>query len=388
MIHECQGPARYPVRAALAPAAGRRRSWLQRAACAVGIAAAITVALPLLTGVGAAAAQAETIGYIYVGPEKDFGYNTSMDLGRQYLEKHLPGTKTLHVENTPETAEVEKVMERMIRNGAGIIFATSYGYLDYAIALGQKYPKVAFLHAGGLKLGSNVGTYWANSDDAMYLAGLTAGAVSRSGKLGFVAAFPIPQVVRSINAFTLGAQAANPAVTTTVVWTGGWLQPAKEAEAANSLIDAGIDVIGEQVDSPMTIAQTAEKRGVYMVGKDVDVSTLAPKAVLTGASWNWGPTMLKLARQIQAGEWTPGHVRGDLKDGTVVLDPFGSAVPQAVRANVIARKADILDGRFSVWSGPMQAQDGSTLLAAGQPMPMQQLESLQVFVKGVIGTIK
>ena len=343
-------------------------------------------ALPLMAA--ASIGHAATLGYIYVGPEKDYGYNTSMDRGRQYVEKNLPGTKTLHVENIPETAEVEKVMERMIRSGASVIFATSYGYLDYAIGLGKKYPKVSFLHAGGLKLGDNVGTYWANSDDAMYLAGMAAGAVSKSGKLGFIAAFPIPQVIRSINAFTLGAQTANPSSTTTVVWTGGWLLPAKEAEAANSLIDAGVDVIGEQVDSPMTIAQTAEKRGIHVVGKDVDVSRLAPKAVLTGASWNRGPTMLKLVKEIQAGTWKPSHVRGDLKDGTVVLDKFGPAVPEPVRKKILAKKDEILKDSFVVWSGPMMAQDGKELLPAGKAMPMEQLESMQFFVKGVVGTIK
>lgn len=345
---------------------------------------AAALALPALV----AHAAPSTIGYIYVGPEKDFGYNTSMDLGRQYVEKMLPGTKTLHVENIPETAEVEKVMERMIKSGANLIFATSYGYLDYAIGLGRKYPKVAFLHAGGLKLGGNVGTYWANSDDAMYLAGMAAGAVSESGKLGFIAAFPIPQVVRSINAFTLGAQAVNPKVTTTVVWTGGWLLPPKEAEATNSLIDAGIDVIGEQVDSPMTIAQTAEKRGIHVVGKDVDVSHLAPKAVLTGASWNWGPTMLELVKEIEAGTWKPSHVRGGLKEGTVVLDKFGPAVPEGVRETILAKKGEMLADKFKVWAGPMTAQDGRAVLPAGAPMPMEQLESMQFFVKGVIGTVK
>jgi len=348
--------------------------------------AAIAAALTLPAF--AAQAAPPTIGYIYVGPEKDFGYNTSMDVGRQFVQKNLPGTKTLHVENIPETAEVEKVMERMIRSGARIIFATSYGYLDYAISLGKKYPKVAFLHAGGLKTGANVGTYWANSDDAMYLAGMAAGAVSKSGKLGFIGAFPIPQVVRSINAFTLGAQSVNPQVTTTVVWTGGWLLPPKEAEAANSLIDAGIDVIGGQVDSPMTYAQTAEKRGVHVVGKDVDVSHLAPKAVLTGASWNCPPMMLKLVKEIEAGTWKPSHVRGDMKDGTVVLDKFGPAVPEAARKTILAKKEEILANKFKVWAGPLTTQDGKPLLAAGAPMPMEQLESMQFFVKGVIGTVK
>lgn len=346
--------------------------------------ATLSLALVLSSGL----TQAATVGYIYVGPEKDYGYNTSMDRGRAYVEKNLPGTKTLRVENVPETAEVEKVMERMIRSGATVIFATSYGYLDYAIGLGKKHPKVAFLHAGGLKLGDNVGTYWANSDDAMYLAGMAAGAKSKSGKLGFIAAFPIPQVIRSINAFTLGAQAMNPKATTTVVWTGGWLLPAKEAEAANSLVDAGIDVIGGQVDSPMSYAQTAEKRGVHAVGKDVDVSNVAPQAVLTGASWDWGPTMLKLVKEIQAGTWKPSHVRGDLKSGTVVLDKFGPGVADSTRKSILAKKQDIVGGTFVVWSGPLTAQDGKELLSAGKPMAMEQLESMNFFVKGVVGTIQ
>jgi basic membrane protein A and related proteins len=346
-----------------------------------------TLALTIIA-TASVAVQAQTIGFIYVGPEKDQGYNTSMDRGRQFIEKQVPGVKTLHVENIPETAEVEKVMERMIRSGASIIFATSYGYLDYAISLGKKYPKVAFLHAGGLKLGDNVGTYWANSDDAMYLAGMAAGAVSKTGKLGFIGAFPIPQVVRSINAFTLGAQSMNPKVTTTVVWTGGWLLPAKEAEAANSLIDAGIDVIGGQVDSPLAYAQTAEKRGVHAVGKDVDVSSFAPKAVLTGASWNWGPMMVKLVQEVKAGTWKPSHVRGSMADGAVVLDKFGPAVPESVRKTILAKRADILANKAVVWSGPLTAQDGKPLLAAGVPMPMEQLEGMQFFVSGVVGTIK
>lgn len=333
-------------------------------------------------------AHAQTIGFIYVGPEKDYGYNTSHDLGRQFVASQFKGVKTLHVENVPETAEVERVMERMVRSGATIIFATSYGYLDYAIALGKKYPKVAFLHAGGLKTSSNVGTYWANSDDAMYLAGMAAGSVTRSGRLGFIAAFPIPQVIRSINAFTLGAQAMNPKATTTVVWTGGWLQPAKEAEATNSLIDSGVDVIGEQVDSPITIAQTAEKRGAYVVGKDVNVARFAPKAYLTGASWNWGPMMARLVTEIKNGTWKPSHVRGDMKDGSVVLDPFGPAVPKAAQQTILERKQTILDGKFVVWAGPMTGQEGKALLAAGKPMDMEMLESMDFFVRGVVGSIK
>jgi basic membrane protein A and related proteins len=332
-------------------------------------------------------ADPKPIGFIYVGPKLDYGYNYSMDQGRLHVEKTLK-VKTLSQENVPESAEVTRVMEKMIRSGCDIIFPTSYGYLDYAIELGKKYPKVSFLHAGGLKTSENVGTYFANSDDAMYLAGMAAGGTTKTGKLGFVAAFPIPQVLRSINAFTLGAQSVNPSATTRVVWTGGWLNPAKEAEAANSLADAGIDVIGEQVDSPITLAKTAQKRGIYVVGKDVNVQKFADKAYLTGASWDWGPMMVKLVQQIWAGSWKPSHVRGDMKDGAVKLDPIGGPVPAAVRERVLATQSDILSGKRVVWKGPIAKQDGAVAVPAEKPLALAQIETIDYLVKGVIGTVK
>lgn len=326
------------------------------------------------------------IGFIYVGPRMDYGYNYSMDQGRAYVEKTLK-VKTLSQENIPENAEVSRVMEKMIRGGCEIIFATSYGYLDYAIELGKKYPKVSFLHAGGLKTSENVGTYFANSDDGMYLAGMAAGGVTKSAKLGFVAAFPIPQVLRSINAFTLGAQAVNPKCTTQVIWTGGWLQPAKEAEACNTLADAGVDVVGEQVDSPITLAKTAQARNIYVVGKDVDVQKFAQKAYVTGASWNWGPMMAKLVQEIWDKSWKPSHVRGDMKDGTVVLDAFGSVVPSALGDKILATKADILSGKHVVWTGGLTKQDGSMIGTAGKPMTLSEVESMGYLVKGVLGGV-
>ncbi len=226
-----------------------------------------------------------------------------MDLGRQYVEKHMPGVTTTAFELIPETAEVERVMERLIASGHKIIFATSYGYLDYAIKVGEKHPDVTILHAGGLKTSKNVGTYWADSDAGMYLAGVTAAHVSKSGKLGFQGGFQIPQLMRSVNAFTLGAQSVNPKITTTVVWNGGWWEPQKETEATNAFADLGIDVIAEQVDSPITIAQAAEKRGIFMIGKDVDIHDRAPKALLTGVSWDWGPMMVEEIKEIKAGTW-------------------------------------------------------------------------------------
>src|ERR1700723_3051295 len=296
----------------------------------------LALAALLAAGVSDAATAEETkIGFIYVGPAADFGYNTSMDLGRKYVESKVPGTTTTAFEGVPETAEGARGMERLINSGNKIIFATSYGYLDEAIKLGEKYPKVAFLHAGGLKTSKNVGTYWADSDDGMYLAGMTAGSVSKTGKLGFVGAFQIPQLIRSINAFTLGAQSVNPKATTTVVWNGGWWEPQKETEATNAFADLGIDVIAEQVDSPITIAQAAEKRGIFMIGKDVDIHDRAPKAIITGVSWDWGPMMVEEIKEIKAGTWKPSNLRGDLSTGNVVLDPFGPAVPASAQADIL-----------------------------------------------------
>lgn len=337
---------------------------------------------------GALAQSKTKIGFIYVGPAADYGYNMSMDLGRKFIEKKLKGVETAAFEAVPETAEVERVMERLISSGHTIIFATSYGYLDHAIRIGQRYPKVKLLHAGGLKTSANVGTYWADSDDGMYLSGIAAGSVSKEGKLGFVGAFQIPQLLRSINAFTMGAQSVNPKATTTVVWTGGWWEPQKETEAVNAFADRGIDVIAEQVDSPITIAQTAEKRGVYIIGKDVNVMDRAPKSWLTGVSWNWGPMMESMVKEIQAGTWKPSHVRGNLASGHAVLDPFGKSVPEPVRKKVLATKDEILKGKKVVWQGPIVRQDDSTAVAAGAKMTLEQVETMNYLVKGVIGSAK
>jgi basic membrane protein A len=338
-----------------------------------------------LLAAGSAAAQ-EKIGFIYVGPAADYGYNMSMDLGRLGVEAAIDGVETVAFENVPETAEVERVMERLINSGHKIIFATSYGYLDYAISLGEKYPDVKFLHAGGLKTSANVGTYWADSDDGMYLAGVTAGATSKTGKLGFVGAFQIPQLFRSINAFTLGAQSVNPDATVTVVWTGGWWEPQKEADAVNAFADQGIDVIAEQVDSPITIAQTAEKRGVYVIGKDVNVMDRAPKAWLTGVSWNWTPMMVSLVQEIQAGTWKPSHVRGDLASGNAVLDPFGEAVSADTQTKVLALKEEIVTGKKDIWTGPIVKQDGSEAVATGATLDLEAVETMDFLVKGVVGS--
>ncbi|MEH6727601.1 MAG: BMP family ABC transporter substrate-binding protein, partial [Hyphomicrobiales bacterium] len=209
---------------------------------------------------------------------------------------------------------------------------------------------------------------------------------SETGKLGFVGAFQIPQLFRSINAFTLGAQSVNPDATVTVVWTGGWWEPQKEAEAVNAFADEGIDVIAEQVDSPITIAQTAEKRGVFVIGKDVNIMDRAPAAWLTGVSWNWGPMMKQMVDEIHAGTWESSHVRSDLAGGAAVFDPFGEGVAEATQSKVLALKDDIISGSKNIWEGPILSQDGTEVAATGVALDMDLVETMDFLVKGVVGS--
>ncbi|HEX4025341.1 MAG TPA: BMP family ABC transporter substrate-binding protein [Steroidobacteraceae bacterium] len=340
----------------------------------------------LLTGSAFAATAATRVGYVYVGPKTDGGYNYAQDQGRLYVQAHVPGTRTMMAENVPENENVEQVMERMIHSGATVIFATSYGYLDFALKLAQKYPNVVFMHCGGAKTAANLGTYFADMDQAMYLAGMAAGAATKTGKLGFVGAHPIPQVLRDINAFTRGARSVNPEATTHVVWTGSWSDPGKEAAATNSLIDGGVDVVGMHVDSPITVIQTAEKRGVYVVGYHADDEKFAPHGWLTGGYWNWGPMMASFVEAAEAHTWKSTQSNGDLRDGAVELSPFGPGVSAASKSRILQTEKAIEGGTFSVWQGPIVKQDGGDVVAAGATLLQAQLDSMDFLVRGVVGS--
>lgn len=332
-------------------------------------------------------APSETrVGFIYVGPRTDYGYNYAMDQGRMAVEKNL-GVKTVYFENIPENAEVERVMERMIADGIKIIFPTSYGYLDPALNVAAKHPDVKFMHGGGFKLAPNLGTFFADIDEVEYLSGMAAGASTKTGKLGFIAAHPIPQTLRNINAFTLGAQSVNPKATMTVVWTGSWSDPTKEAEAANTLADQRIDVLTMHVDGPITIAQTAEKRGIMVCGYHADASSFAPKGWVTGAAWNWAPLMEKIVKSIQDSTWKSEHLRGKLSDGYVQMASYGPVVPESVKPRIDSVKKSYETGS-KLWSGPILDQTGAIVLAAGDTLPMDKVESMNFLVKGVIGSIK
>ncbi len=340
----------------------------------------------------AVAAEPLTVGFIYVGPKTDYGYNQAHAQGAAVIAK-MPGVKIREEEMVPETVAVQKTMESMINlDGAKLIFPTSFGYFDpHILKLAQKYKNVTFLHCGGMytegKHPTNVGSYFGYIDEAEYISGIVAGLTSKSGKLGFIAAKPIPQVLRNINSFTLGARSVNPKVTTTVIFTGDWSMPVKEAEAANSLIDQGIDVLTAHVDSPKTIVELAERRGAMVTGYHANQATLAPKGYLTGAEWNWGKVYTDYVKWIQAGKTYPHLLRGGLKDGFVKVSPYGKAVSAETKKKADAAKAKFMAGTMVVYKGPLMDNTGKVVIAAGVEHKQTDiaLESMDYLVEGVVG---
>jgi len=342
------------------------------------------VIFSLLFAASAFAAEKEMkVGFVYVSPIGDAGYSYAHDLGRQAVEA-MDGVTTSYVESVPEGPDAERVMLNMARKGFDVIFATSYGYMDPMLKVAKQFPKVAFLHCSGFKMAENMGNYFGRMYQARYLAGMVAGSMTKSKVLGYVAAFPIPEVIRGINAFTLGAQAVNPEVTVRVVWTKTWYDPATEKEAAKSLLDVGADVIAQHQDSPGP-QEAAEEKGVYSIGYNSDMAQFAPKAHLTAPVWNWGPYYVKVVEAVRNGTWKAESVWPGLADGIVGLAPFGPMVPQEVQDKVAAAKAEIVGGK-KVFMGPIKDQQGNVKLADGVPATDEELLGMTWFVKGVVGT--
>ncbi|WP_079433885.1 BMP family ABC transporter substrate-binding protein [Zoogloea sp. LCSB751] len=350
-------------------------------------------ALPFGIGL-AGAADKLVVGVIYVGPRDDFGYNQAQAQAVAALKK-MPGVKVVEEEKVPETVAVQKTMEAMInQDKASLIFATSFGYFDpHVLKMAEKYPNVRFAHCGGLwtagKHPKNVGSFFGYIDECQYLDGIAAASASKSKKLGFIAAKPIPQVLRNINAFLLGARSVDPKATVKVIFTGDWSLPVKEAEAANSLIDQGVDVLTCHVDSPKVIVETAERRGVYSCGYHASQARLAPKGYLTGAEWDWQTPYTQIVKATLDGKPMVNFLRGGLKDGFVKPSPFGPAVSAEAKKKSEAVKAAMLKGDFPIFKGPLVDNTGKTVIAAGKVLGQQDplLESMNYLVDGVIGQV-
>jgi simple sugar transport system substrate-binding protein len=343
----------------------------------------------------ALAASKVTMGFIYVGPRDDYGYNQAHFEGKSAMVKQS-WIKAVDQENVPETIAVQKAMESMINlDGAQVVFPTSFGYFDpHILKIAPKYPDVMFLHCGGLydasKHPKNVGSYFGYIDEAVYVSGIVAGHMSKTGKLGYIAAIPIPQVLRNINNFTMAARSVNPKITVQVVFTGGWSNPVKEAESANSLIDQGVDVLSCHVDSPKVVVETAEKRGIYSCGYHADQSRLAPKGFLTGAEWNWSKVYLDYATMISKGTRIPNLIRGGFKEGLVKSSPYGKAVSAKAKAHADKVRAQFMKGDFVVYQGPIKDNTGKVVIPKGKGYGQTDiwLESMDWLVEGVVGRTK
>ncbi|WP_431191264.1 BMP family ABC transporter substrate-binding protein [Leptolyngbya subtilissima] len=336
---------------------------------------------------------------MYVGPKDDYGYNQAHAEGRASLDA-LDGVKTSEEASVPETNAVQESIRSMIDlDGATAIFATSFGYFDpHVLALAKDFPEVQFFHCGGLYQEGvhpeNVGSYFGYIDEAQYVAGVVAAHASTSKRLGFIAAKPIPQVLRNVNSFTLGARSIDPSATTQVIFTGDWADPVREAEAANSMADQGIDVLTCHVDSPKVVIETAERRGIFATGYHANQAELAPQGYLTGAEWDWSNVYKNYVSLLQGGKTLmnggiPHLVRGGFKDGFLKLSPFGPAVSAQAQQAAETAQAQLISGELVIYKGEIKDNKGKTVIAGGKELGQTaiELEQMNWLAEGVMGSV-
>jgi simple sugar transport system substrate-binding protein len=355
----------------------------------LGGAANIVASSALLTSAPwrALAQNAEdiTVGFIYAATRTDYGWNQAHAVAARRISE-LPGVKLIEQERVPETAEVTRVMESMIQlDGAKVLFPTSFGFWPFIQELAPKYPDVLFVHAGGLwKEGDAVNTigYRGYMEEPHYLCGIAAGRMSKTGKLGFIGSKPLYFIFNNCNGFIMGARTVNPQATCQVVITGDWDNPVREAETVNSLADQGVDVIVANVDSPKVAMETAERRGIYSCGYHTDLSDLAPEGFLTGAEWNWAKGG-DFVQAWQTGGDYPNLYRGGFRRGMVELSPFGKAVPEEVRAEVLAAREQFVDDTLKLYKGPLKDNKGNQVLAEGEEISNED-NAFKVGVKWLV----
>ena len=322
--------------------------------------------------------------WVYVGPRNDGDWTTAHDNGRLAVEKALGDkVETAYVENVPEEpAAATRAIEGFARKDYDIIFTTLFGFMDPTLEVAKKYPDVMFEHCSGFKTADNMSAYFGAMEEAKYLAGMAAGAATKNGQLGVVNAFPIPEVIRLGNAFLLGAQAVNPDAEMKVVFTNSWYDPPKEKSAAESLLDANSDVLTQDVDSPAT-GQVAGAAGAKWVGYNSDASKFAPEAWLTAPVWDWSDYYIGRVEAVLDGSWKSHNYYGTLADGIVGLAPYGKSVSQQTKDMIDAKRQEIVNDEFDVFQGPVYDQSGKLVAEKGETLSLEQLLSMDWFVKGI-----
>ncbi len=358
---------------------------LARVLAVVALALAL-IAVPSQAQIGVAAPPRLIVGILHIGSARDGGYNQAHAEGARYMKKIIPEVDLIEVENVPEGADAERVMETMIQRGATLVIPASFGYLDPALNVARRHPDVRFEHPGGYKLAANLGTYWANTQDAFYLMGIAAGKTTKTNKAGFVVALPISFFLANVNAFHLGARSVNPQFETRVVFTGTFLDPAKEATATNALLDQGVDVMGMIVDSPITVVQTAERRGAFSVGYHyVGLQKFAPKGWVSGIAFNWGPLYVRFAKTVLDGTWKSQGLFGSLASDYLIIAPFGRAVSPATARQVNAAKQAFISGQLRAFQGPIKDNRGTLRVSEGQFLTDQDFGRMDWLAEGVVG---
>jgi basic membrane lipoprotein Med (substrate-binding protein (PBP1-ABC) superfamily) len=372
---------------------------MKRPAFAV-IAAAIAALAISACGSAKPAAQTTTTqkpliaAWIYVGSPSDAGWTHQHDVGRLAVQQYFGSkVKTIYKENVPEGPQTAQVINELINSGAKVIYATSFGYQPAMLAAAKAHPSIYFAQATGTDLATNLSEYGAAGEDADYLAGMAAGYASTTGKIGFVAPYPIPEVIREIDSYTMGARYVHPGATVKVVWTNSWFDPATERSAAQSLVASGVDVLGDGVDDP-TVGEVAEANGLKWTGYDSDQNSFAPKAFLTATVYNWNQYYINSVKAAMNGTWKSSFTYGNIADGMINTAPFGSSVSAKAQAAIVKREAEIKAGTFNPFTGPLTEQNGKVGLPAGQTLPVYDLSNpsalsrytLNWFVQGVLGS--
>ncbi len=353
-------------------------NYTRRTFLATSSAAALAAGAPM-----AFAAEPTKVGFVYVGPVGDHGWTHGHDLGRKAVEKKFGDkVKTTFVENVAEGPDAERVIRQLASSGHQLIFTTSFGFMNPTIKVAKQFPNVKFEHATGYKTAPNVSVYNARFHQGRAVIGTIAGHMSKSSVAGYIASFPIPEVVMGINAFTLAAQKINPNFKTKVVWVNSWYDPGKESDATKTLIDQGADMITQHTDSPAPL-QVAENRGVFGFGQASDMKAYAPRAQLTSILDDWSDYYIQRTQDVMDGTWKSQNVWYGMKEGMVKIAPYGDAITDAARDAAETVRKGILDGSMHAFTGPIKNQKGEEMLPAGQSLTDEQMATMDWYVEGV-----
>ncbi len=348
---------------------------------------AVLAAVLAMAGAVVQASEPLKVGFIYVSPIGDAGWTFQHETGRRQMAAALADkVDTKFIETVPEGAEAERVIRQFAADGYGLVFTTSFGYMNPTVKVAKRFPGTKFEHATGYKRGKNIGTYNVRFYEGRYLAGIVAGGMSKSGIAGYVAAFPIPEVLMGINAFTLGMQSVNPEARTKVIWTNSWYDPGREREAAGVLVTQGADVLTHHTDST-AVVQAADEKGVYAVGYHSDMSKYGPRAHLTAVTHHWGDFYTRMTQQVIDGNWESRDIWGGIKAGMVSLALINPVVPGDLVALVEKNEEAIRSGSFHPFQGPVKDQAGEVRIAAGTTISDADLQKMDWYVQGVQGNL-